>query len=58
MSKPTAEYYEAKARLCEKLAIEQIWSGNTDMGMRNLMRMSEALANKEMLVWKEGKDNG
>lgn len=44
MSKPTPEYYKAKADLCEKLAIQQIFSGNTDMGMRNLMRMTHALA--------------
>ena len=58
MSKPTAEYYEAKVQLCEKLAIQQIFGGNTDMGMRNIMRAAEAQANKEMLVWKEGKNNG
>lgn len=44
MSKPTPEYYKAKADLCERLAIQQIWSGNTEMGMRNIMRMSHALA--------------
>lgn len=58
MSKPTAEYYEAKVQLCEKLAIQQIFGGNTDMGMRNIMRAAEAQANKEMLPWKEGQDNG
>jgi len=56
MGKPTVEYYQAKADLCEKLAIEQIWSGNTDMGMKNIMRMTEALTNKEMLIWKGNKD--
>ena len=44
MSKPTPEYYQAKADLCERLAIQQIWAGNTDMGMRNIMRMTHALA--------------
>jgi hypothetical protein len=44
MTKPTPEYYQAKADLCEKLAIQQIWAGNTDMGMRNIMRMTHALA--------------
>lgn len=58
MSKPTAEYYEAKVQLCEKLAIQQIFGGNTDMGMRNIMRAAEAQANKEMLPWKEEQDNG
>jgi hypothetical protein len=55
MSKPTAEYYQAKADLCEKLAIQQIFSGNTDMGMRNIMRMSHALAAIQ-LEEKEGED--
>jgi hypothetical protein len=48
MSKPTPEYYKAKADLCEKLAIQQIFSGNTDMGMRNLMRMTHALAELQL----------
>jgi hypothetical protein len=55
MPKPTPEYYKAKADLCERLAIEQIWSGNTDMGMRNLMRMTHALAEIQ-LQEKEGND--
>ena len=53
MGKPTAEYYKAKADLCERLAIQQIWAGNTDMGMRNIMRMSYALAELQL---KEGED--
>jgi hypothetical protein len=57
MSKPTAEYYEAKVQLCEKLAMQQIFSGNTEMGMQNIMRAAFAQANKEMLPWKE-QDNG
>jgi hypothetical protein len=48
MSKPTPEYYQAKADLCEKLAIQQIWAGNTDMGMRNIMRMTHALAELQL----------
>jgi hypothetical protein len=48
MSKPTPEYYQAKADLCEKLAIQQIFSGNTDMGMRNIMRMTHALAELQL----------
>jgi hypothetical protein len=55
MPKPTAEYYKAKADLCEKLAIQQIWAGNTDMGMKNLMRMTYALAEIQ-LQEKEGED--
>jgi hypothetical protein len=55
MSKPTPEYYQAKADLCERLAIQQIWSGNTDMGMKNLMRMTYALAEIQ-LQEKEGED--
>ena len=55
MSKPTPEYYKAKADLCEKLAIQQIFSGNTDMGMRNIMRMTHALAELQ-LQEKEGEN--
>lgn len=55
MSKPTPEYYQAKADLCERLAIQQIWAGNTDMGMRNIMRMTHALAELQ-LKEKEGDD--
>jgi hypothetical protein len=55
MSKPTAEYYQAKANLCEKLAIQQIWAGDTDMGMRNIMRMTHALAEIQ-LQEREGED--
>ena len=55
MSKPTPEYYKAKADLCEKLAIQQIFSGNTDMGMRNIMRMTHALAEIQ-LQEREGND--
>ena len=56
MSKPTPEYYQAKADLCERLAIQQIWSGNTEMGMRNIMRMSYALAELQ-LTEKEDEDD-
>ena len=55
MSKPTAEYYQAKADLCERLAIQQIWAGNTDMGMRNIMRMTHALAEIQ-LTEREGEN--
>jgi hypothetical protein len=55
MTKPTPEYYKAKADLCERLAIEQIFSGNTDMGMRNIMRMTHALAELQ-LKEREGDD--
>jgi hypothetical protein len=54
MAKPTPEYYKAKADLCERLAIQQIFNGNTDMGMRNIMRMSYALAEIQ-LQEKEGR---
>jgi hypothetical protein len=56
MSKPTVEYYQAKAALCEKLAIQQIWSGNTDMGMGNLMRMVHALSKVEGFNDQEASD--
>jgi hypothetical protein len=52
MGQPTAEYLKAKADLCEKLAIQQIWAGKTDMGMGNIMRMTHALA--ELKLKEEG----
>lgn len=43
MTQPTKEYLQAKADLCEKTAISQILNGNTDEGVKNLMRMVNAL---------------
>jgi len=45
MSKPTKEYWEAKANLCRDLALKQIQEEETEReaGM-NLMRMTYALS--------------
>ena len=41
------EYYEAKAELCRSTAISQILNGEGDKGVKNLMRMMEAMSNAE-----------
>lgn len=45
---PTQEYYEAKAKLCEKVAIKQILEGNNSEGIRNLQRMVFAMEKARM----------
>ena len=57
MSKPTKEYYEAKADLCQNLAIKQILDGNTGEGAKNLIRMVNALTEANLLNTKRGRDN-
>jgi hypothetical protein len=57
MSKPTKEYYEAKADLCQNLAIKQILEGNTGEGAKNLIRMVNALTEANLLNTKKGRDN-
>jgi hypothetical protein len=42
------EYYEAKAELCRSTAISQLLNGEGDLGMKNLMRMVEALNNAQV----------
>jgi hypothetical protein len=43
MATPTQEYYKAKAELCETLAIRQILEGDGENGVKNLLRMVNAL---------------
>lgn len=43
MSSPTKEYYLAKADLSRELAIKQILEGNGEQGVKNLLRMVNAL---------------
>lgn len=43
MSQPTKEYYLAKAELSRKLAIRQIIEGDSENGVKNLLRMVNAL---------------
>jgi hypothetical protein len=51
-----SEYYEAKARLCQKTAISQILEGNEGEGIKNLMRMVNALTNAEMARVREDEE--
>jgi hypothetical protein len=57
MTKPTKEYYEAKANLCRDLAIKQMVEGDSKQAGDNLMRMVRALTELELINYKEGKDN-
>ena len=43
MTTPTQEYYIAKAQLSQKLAIRQILEGDGENGVKNLLRMVNAL---------------
>jgi len=43
MTTPTKEYYIAKAQLSQSLAIRQILEGDGDNGVKNLLRMVNAL---------------
>lgn len=51
------EYYEAKANLCKKLAVQQIIDGNSKEAGANLMRMVNALNQIELIKYKEEKAN-
>ena len=53
----TREYYEAKAALCKKLAVQQIIDGNSKEAGANLMRMVNALNQIELIKYKEEKAN-
>jgi hypothetical protein len=57
MSKPTKEYYQAKADLCRDLAIKQMVEGEHKEAGANLIRMVNALNELELINYKEGKDN-
>ena len=58
MSEPTKEYWQAKAQLCEKVAMDQLMNLDTPNAMRNLERMVYALSRVGIENEKEGKDNG
>ena len=58
MSKPTKEYYQAKADLCRNLAIKQMVEGDAKQAGDNLMRMVRALTEINIINHKEEKDNG
>jgi hypothetical protein len=44
MSEPTKEYWQAKAQLCEKVAMDQLMNADSAGAMRNLERMVYALS--------------
>lgn len=43
MSEPTKEYYQEKAKLCEKVAYQQAERGDLGLALGNLLRMQNAL---------------
>ena len=48
MTTPTKEYYIAKAQLSQKLAVRQILEGDGEQGVKNLLRMVNALNQVEV----------
>jgi hypothetical protein len=44
MTEPTKEYWQAKAQLCEKVAMDQLMNADSAGAMRNLERMVYALS--------------
>ena len=55
MSEPTKEYWQAKAQLCEKVAMDQLMQADAANAMKNLERMVYALSRVEGFNEKEGK---
>jgi hypothetical protein len=51
------EYYEAKAKLCQDLAIKQMIAGETKEGGANLFRMVNALNHLYLLEQQEEKQD-
>ena len=51
------EYYEAKAKLCQDLAIKQMIAGETKEGGANLFRMVNALNHLYLLERQEEKQD-
>ena len=56
MSKPTKEYYQAKADLCRDLAIKQMVEGDAKEAGANLLRMVNALNEINIINYKEEKE--
>jgi hypothetical protein len=54
MSEPTKEYWQAKAQLCEKVALDQLINLDTANAMKNLERMVYALSRVEGFNEREG----
>ena len=51
----TKEYYEAKAKLCRDLFIQQASEGQTKEAGQNLLRMVNALNELNLIKYKEEK---
>ena len=47
VSEPTKEYWQAKAQLCEKVAMDQLLQADAAGAMKNLERMVYALSRVE-----------
>ena len=56
MTEPTKEYWQAKAQLCEKAALDQLMNLDTPNAMRNLERMVYALSRVGITNEKEGEE--
>ncbi len=50
------EYWEAKAKLCQQVGIEQLIAGDIPNGTRNLKRMVRALEEINLIKANEGED--
>jgi hypothetical protein len=57
VSKPTKEYYEAKANLCKNLAVDQMTNGNNGEAVKNLFRMVNALNEVNLIKYQEERAN-
>ena len=53
MTEPTKEYWQAKAQLCEKVAMDQLLQADVPNAMKNLERMVYALSRVEGIVTNE-----
>ena len=50
------EYWEAKAKLCRQVGIEQLIEGDIPNGTRNLKRMVRAMEEINLIKANEGED--
>jgi hypothetical protein len=57
VSEPTKEYWQAKAQLCEKVALDQLMNLDTANAMKNLERMVYALSRVGITNEREGEGN-
>jgi len=58
MSKPTREYLEAKADLCQKQAVKDLQEGEIARAIKNLERANLAISRIFNLNDPEEEDNG